>query len=509
MGKDFILPDLGEGIHEAQVVKLLIQEGETVTEDQMVMEVETDKASVELPVPFAGKVTRLNVAVGDTVTVGQVLLSVDGDSADMAAPRQSAATPPQEAPPPQAAPLPEPAPTEPATGAVQLSQPASTAPASAAVAVAPVAPGGNDRRGMVLADEAPAPPVDAPDHGPGPVPAAPAVRRLARELGIDLRQVHGTGPGGRIVREDVERHQLTRTTGSTTAAASAAPATTAPATHAAQPRPAVPRPAASAVPAAPAQAPAPGRPASSPAAAEALPDFSQWGSIRREQVPQIRKTIARQMVRAWTIIPHVTHADEADVTDLEFFRKEQGKVFEQQGAKLTLTAFIIKSVAGALQQYPKLNASYDEAAAEIVFKDYVNVGIAVDTPRGLMVPVLRDVQKKNLLSISRELKDIADRARDFKLDVAEMRGGTFTITNVGALGGTMSTPMINWPEVAILGMGKILQKPVVLGDKIVPRKVLPLFMSFDHRIIDGADGARFMKAVITFLENPLNLLLVS
>jgi len=215
------------------------------------------------------------------------------------------------------------------------------------------------------------------------------------------------------------------------------------------------------------------------------------------------------MVRAWTIIPHVTHADEADVTDLEFFRKEQGKVFEQQGAKLTLTAFIIKSVAGALQQYPKLNASYDEAAAEIVFKDYVNVGIAVDTPRGLMVPVLRDVQKKNLLSISRELKDIADRARDFKLDVAEMRGGTFTITNVGALGGTMSTPMINWPEVAILGMGKILQKPVVLGDKIVPRKVLPLFMSFDHRIIDGADGARFMKAVITFLENPLNLLLVS
>ncbi len=460
MAKDFILPDLGEGIHEAQVVNVMIKEGDTVTEDQMVMEVETDKASVELPVPFAGVVSSLNVSTGDTVTVGQVLLSVDGEGGESdAAPAQAA---------------------EPAK-----QQPAARQQASSAE--------GNGEDTPHEAQTAVAAP---PQHGPGPVPAAPAVRRLARELGIDLRSVRGTGPGGRVVREDVERFQIAGPSG--TGAPPQKPAKTAEPARPAQ------------KPAAAAQAPAPRSSAPSmPAAPEQLPDFSQWGKVRRETVPQIRKTIAKQMARSWSIIPHVSHADEVDITDLEKFRKEHGAIFAEQGAKLTLTAFVIKGIAGALQQYPASNASFDEASMEIIYKDYVNIGIAVDTPRGLMVPVIRDVDRKSLMVISKELIDIADRAREFKLDINEMRGGTFTLTNVGALGGTLATPMINWPEVAILGMGKMSVKPVYRNDELVPRKILPLFMSFDHRVIDGADGARFMKAVITFLENPLNLLLVS
>ena len=215
------------------------------------------------------------------------------------------------------------------------------------------------------------------------------------------------------------------------------------------------------------------------------------------------------MVRSYSIIPHVTHADEVDVTDLEAFRREQGKIFEKQGAKLTLTAFVVKAVAGALKQFPQFNASYDDAAGEMVFKEYVHIGIAVDTPRGLTVPVLRDVDRKGLLAISQEMRELGDKAREFKLDISAMRGGSFTVTNVGALGGTMSTPMINYPEVAILGMGKLEEKPVVRNGHIVARRMLPLFLSFDHRVIDGADAARFIRAVMAFLENPLNLLLVS
>lgn len=242
---------------------------------------------------------------------------------------------------------------------------------------------------------------------------------------------------------------------------------------------------------------------------EPLPDFSQWGPVRREKITQMRKAIARQMVKAYLMIPAVTHGDEVDVTDLEIFRKEQGEMFAEKGAKLTLTAFMLKAVAGALQQFPQFNSSFDDASGEIVYKDYYHIGVAVDTPRGLMVPVLRDVDRKGLVRISKEMKDLADRARDFKVPVEELRGGTFTVTNVGSLGGTMSTPMINYPEVAILGMGKLEAKPVVRNGEIVIRKMLPLFLTFDHRAVDGADAARFIRTIMSFLENPLNLLLAS
>jgi pyruvate dehydrogenase E2 component (dihydrolipoamide acetyltransferase) len=452
MAKQFKLPDLGEGIHEAQVVNVMIKEGDEVHEDQMIMEVETDKASVELPVPFAGKVTRLNVKKGDTIKVGMVLLEVGGDAAPAEAPRETSAS-------------------------ADVSRRAERS----------VAAGGSAKAGSGSASGSTAV-AERPPAGDGPIPAAPSIRRMAREAGVDLRQLHGTGPGGRIVREDIERYLLAGPTGQT--AAPVRPGAAAPATPARV---------------GPAAAPAP-MPA---AGAEPLPDFSQWGPVRREPLSQIRKTIARQMVRSVSTIPHVTHADEVDITDLEAFRKEQGRVFADRGGKLTLTAFVVKAVAGALRQFPQFNASFDDARSEMIYKDYVNIGIAVDSPRGLMVPVVREADRKGLLTISLELREIGEKARDFKIDIADLRGGTFTITNVGALGGTMATPIINYPEVAILGMGKLQWKPVVVDGQIVPRQMLPLFLSFDHRVIDGADGARFIRAVMSFMESPLNLLLVS
>lgn len=468
MAKEFKLPDLGEGIHEAQVVNVMIKEGDTVKEDQMIMEVETDKAAVELPVPFAGVVSKLNVKTGDTIKVGAVLLEVDEAGGGKAAASKPAAAE---------------APAE--TRKASAPAAAVSAPSMRSEAAAGAGRGGDGSmsRGAAVAE--------APRGDEGPIPAAPAIRRQAREMGIDLRQVHGTGPGGRIVREDLERYSIAGPSGQGTAptmAPSAPSRTSAPApTARSQTAP----------------------PVALQAGAEAMPDFSQWGSVRREAVPQIRKTIARAMVRSVQTIPHVTHADEVDVTDLEAFRKEQSAIFEEKGAKLTLTAFVVKAVAGALRQFPQFNASFDEAGGEMIYKDYVHIGVAVDSPKGLMVPVLRDADRKGLLTISKELKELADRAREFKLDIADMRGGSFTVTNVGALGGTMATPIINWPELAILGMGKLDWKPVVRNGQVVPRKMLPLFLSFDHRVIDGADGARFIRAVMGYLESPLNLLLVS
>lgn len=456
MAKDFKLPDLGEGIHEAQIIKVMVKEGDTVQPDQAIMEVETDKAAVELPVPFGGTISKLNVKVGDTVKVGSVLLSV-GEAGE------AAGSAPAKAEAPKAAPA-----------------------KSVAMAAASAMP--------ARSAEMPAAVAESPRWGDGPIPAAPAVRRYAREQGVDLAVVHGTGPGGRIVREDVERYLVSG--GSPTGAAQ--PSSGSRGTAVAEPSRATTAPMSYGGDGA--------APRSLPA--EALPDFAQWGPVRREALPQIRKTISRQMVRSYLTIPHVMHADEVDVTDLEDFRKRQGEALASTGAKLTLTAFVVKAVAGALRQFPTFNASYDEAASEMVFKDYVHIGVAVDSPKGLMVPVVRDADRKGLVSISKEMKELADKAREFKLDVAAMRGGTFTVTNVGALGGTMATPIINYPEVAILGMGKLEWKPVVRDMQIVPRKILPLFLSFDHRVIDGADGARFIRAVIGYLENPLNLLLV-
>ncbi len=419
---EFKLPDLGEGIHEGQIVNVLVEAGDAIAEYQPMMEVETDKAAVEIPSPKTGVVAQVHVKAGDMVKVGQVLLTIDesGDGDGKAAARKA----------------------EPVTAAAPVAGPAQQA--------APPAP-------------APSRPTES-----GPVPAAPVVRKLARERGIDINAVTGSGPGGRVLREDVERH-----------AGGEGPAP---------------------------QRAAGGAPSLVPVPSGELPDFSQYGPIRREPVSQIRKTIARQMTRAWLSVPRVTHCDTADITDLERNRKAFNANLKEDQAKLTMTAIVVNAIAATLRDFQMLNSSFDASAGEIIYKDYIHIGIAIDTPRGLVVPVLRDADKKGLPRIAKELNDIGERARAAKFEIAELRGASFTITNVGAVGGTFVTPMVNFPEVGILGLGRAKLEPVVYGGQIVPRLIMPLSLSFDHRVVDGADAARFTTEVIRSLENPLRLM---
>jgi pyruvate dehydrogenase E2 component (dihydrolipoamide acetyltransferase) len=427
---EFKLPDLGEGVHEGQVVNVLVKEGETISEYQPMLEVETDKAAVEIPAPKGGVVAKIHVAPGQVVKVGQVLVSID----ESGAARPGGDGRPQQIAGPTPSPVVAPA-KQPAPQPVGAAAPAPTA------------------------------------RGPaGPVAAAPAVRKLARELDVDLNVVPATGPGGRVVKEDVERFA------------------------AGQREPVMPAEI-TAAPAGPAVIPG-----------VELPDFGQYGPIRREAVPQIRKTIARQMTRAWVNVPRVTHCDTADITDLERNRQQYNAGLKERQTKLTLTTIVVKALAAALRDYPMLNSSYDPASEEIIYKDYIHIGIAVDTPRGLVVPVLRDPDRKPLPQIAGELADLGRRAQALKLEIAELRGATFSVTNVGAIGGLFATPMVNYPEVGILGLGAARQQPVVHDGQVVPRLILPLSLSFDHRVVDGADAARFMTEVIRSLENPLRLI---
>ena len=307
------------------------------------------------------------------------------------------------------------------------------------------------------------------------MPAAPVVRKLAREMGVDINLINGSGPNGRVLREDVEKFAL----GGGRVGGGAAGG----------------------------RDNGEGGVAFATMPAEALPDFSQYGPIRRETPSQIRKTIARQMTRAWHSVPRVTHCDSADVTELEKNRKDMNKFLREGQGKMTLTAIVLKAVANCLRSYPMLNCSYDAANEEVVYKDFVHLGIAVDTPRGLVVPVIRDADRKTLPQLAGELSTLAEKARAVKFEVNELRGATFTITNVGALGGTFVTPMVNYPEVGILGLGRAALQAVCMDEKtIVPRMMLPLSLSFDHRICDGADAARFTRDVIGMLENPLRLI---
>ncbi len=455
---DFKLPDLGEGVHEGQIVNVLVKEGEPINEFQPMLEVETDKAAVEIPSPKGGKVAKVHVQAGQMVKVGQIMITIDDAGGGSAAPAAPTAKPAAaSAPAKPAAPPPAPA------------RPAAPSPAPARPAPAPVAA---SRTPVVAPTPAPAPAVTAiaARGSNGPVAAAPAVRKLARELNVDINLVAGSGPGGRIVKEDVERF----------ASGGAPLVSTSEAAGAAF--------------------------APVPMMGAELPDFSTQGPIRRETPPQIRKTIARAMTRAWQNVPRVTHADKADITELERNRKAYNATLKEGQAKLTVTAILIKAVAAGLREYPMLNCSWDAAAEEVIYKDYYNIGIAVDTPRGLVVPVLRDADRKSLPQIAAELNDISSKARAAAFAVNDLRGGTFSITNVGAIGGLFFTPMVNFPEVGILGVGKAALEPAVRDGQIVPRLMMSLSLSFDHRICDGADAARFVTEVISSLENPLRLL---
>ncbi len=447
MASEIKLPELGENVEGGDVVEVKVAPGDEVRQGQALLEVEAEKSTVEVPSPLAGKVSRVLVKKGDRVTTGQPLFVIEGGNGAA------------EAPP--AAQRETQRPAEPAKPSAPPAQPprqAAAAPARPAAPPQPKAeppaaprPEGDGARTQ-------APPPSAPKEEKV-VPAGPATRRLARELGVDLRQVRGTARGGRVTQEDVRAfvRELASGAGVRGAALQAPP----------------------------------------------LPDFERWGPVERKPLETVRRRTAEQMSLAWSLVPHVTQHDLADITDLEAFRKAQ----DGKGPKLTVTAFAIKAAAIALRQFPQFNASLDLGRNELIYKRYYHIGVAVDTERGLLVPVLRDADRKSVHELAGELTAIAERARDKKVTADEMRGGTFTITNLGGVGGTGFTPIVNYPEVAILGLSRARQEAVVRGGLVVPRLMLPLSLSYDHRVIDGADAARFTRRLAEMLENPLVMLL--
>lgn len=462
---EFKLPDLGEGVKEGEILHWHVKAGDRVKEDDPLVEIETDKAAVTIPSPRAGTVTRTEGGVGDRLAVGSVLVVIDDGGAAVAAP--VAATPaamPPAMPPAMPAALPPPA------------LPPATPAKAAAAAVAPAAP---------------AAPSAAGGAERGLVAAAPATRRLARELGIDLYAVQGSGPGGRVTTEDLRRHASGSGAGqSVVAGAASSPALAATA------------PSGTAGPAAPA--------GGSPIPffeVEPLPDFGQWGPVEVEALRSIRRKVATKMVASMTIVPHVTHMDEADVTELDAFRREQNAKRSASQAKLTLLPFVAKALLAQLRKASQFNASIDPFKQEIVYKRYFNLGFAADTPRGLVVPVIHHADRLSIDELAEALQRLADKARAGSIDVAELRGGSFTITNVGSLGGTAVIPTINYPEAAILGLGRAADRAVVRDGAIVARKIMPMSLVFDHRLIDGADAARFLSAVVARLSDPGRLLL--
>jgi len=411
------LPRLGEGANSGVVAGILVKEGEKVRKDQTILELESDKAVAAIPVPEAGTVAKISVKEGDEIKVGDLILILTADGGkreEAAAPQVTKQEVPQQS-------VPTRAPHERSTKAT-------------------------------------------PTQFEGiPIAASPSLRKIARELGLNLTRVRGSERGGRIVMADVRQYIAELQRGGV-------------------------------APTAPGSAPSP----------TSLPeqiDFSKWGSVHRKKLTSIRKTIAQRMSSSWNAVPHVTQFEDADITDVLALRKKHSAEYEKMGGRLTLTPLIIKALVRSLQQHQMFNASIDDAAGEIVYKDYYHIGIAVDTEQGLLVPVLRDADKKSVLDISVELEDLAARARDRKISIEEMQGGTFTISNQGGIGGAHFTPIVNKPEVAILGLGRGSLKAVVRNKKIEQRMILPLGLSYDHRVIDGADAARFITTLVETIES--------
>ena len=472
MATPFNLPALGENIDDGTVVGILVAVGERVEVNQPVLEIETDKANLEVPSGFSGVVTEILVENGATAEVGAPVLMYEDAGAEGAAGKEEE-EPAAEAPAAEtaaaeaaAAEAPETAVTEPSA---QETASGETDPG------APVVPDSEAATGFEVPpakETPPSPPAPASlpptavpaTTGGEPVPAAPSVRRFAREIGLDIGQVPGTGPGGRISVEDVKTHSRQLSAGRGTAVC--------------------PRPSAPSAP---------------------LPDFTKWGPVETEPMSNLRRAAAQHLGAAWTNIPHVTYGDKADVTDMEALRKQFGPAAEAAGGKLTMTAIALKIVAAALKRFPLFNASVDMSRHEIIYKKYYHVGVAVDTDRGLVVPVIRDVDRKNMVELSVELSEVAAKARDRKLSPDDMQGSTFTISNLGGFGGTFFAPIVNAPDVAILGLARSRMEQVYVDGAFQPRLMLPLMISYDHRLIDGADGARFMQWLVQAFEEPFLL----
>jgi pyruvate dehydrogenase E2 component (dihydrolipoamide acetyltransferase) len=493
---DFNLPELGENVSAGDVLRILVKPGDTVAKDQPVLELETDKATIEVPSSVAGQVKEIKVKAGDKVKVGQVILSVE-DAKDT----KGGATDTKDT----KAPAPD-------TNDTKTSQAPAAAAAAGANTAAKVPAGEPGLEQHVEGEKRPSTPLGAGDaaadksgvarpfqnrdravenaspqdnkvvdinrasrsgqdqnRGEGaagaagnndapPAPAAPSVRRMARELGVDISQVAGSGDAGRISVEDVKAHAKRLVSGAMRGGAAAE--------------------------------------------GVALPDFSRWGDIERQPMRAVRRKTAEHLSAVWASVPHVTQFDLADVTALEELRKKHAPEAKAAGGNLTVTAIAVKVVAAALRKFPQFNASIDMAAGEIVLKKFVNVGLAVDTDRGLLVPVIRNADQKNIIQISVELAQLSEKARNRKITLDEMQGGCFSISNLGGIGGTYFTPLINAPEVAILGISRASVQPRFENGGFVPRLMLPLSLSYDHRVIDGADGIRFLRWVAEALEQP-------
>lgn len=464
MAKEFKLPDLGEGIHEGEVLSVLVSVGDAIKEGDLILEVETDKAAVEIPSPFTGVVKEIRVKVGDVIEVGEVLMTFDvGEEAEPAK---------EEKPEPKEKEAEE----EPPAGGEQPPS-EKKGPSEKKPSEEP-----EPEQKKKVGDEAREEEAEksaADEERKGPVPSSPATRRLARELGVDLRKVPPSGPKGLVTAEDVQAYARK---GEKKEAAPSAKEKWA----------------------------EEGRPIK--VKVPALPDFSKWGAVERMPLRSIRRATAKQMALAWSQIPHVSNQGMIDVTKLEALRQNHKKAVEETGGRLTYTLFALKAVAEALKEHPRFNATLDADAGEIVLKHYYHIGVAADTDEGLVVPVVRDVDRKSIMQLAVELKELIERVRSRKVTPEEMHGGTFTITNVGPMGGGHFAPIINYPEVAILGMGTAKMYPKVIEKdggqyEIAPRLMMPIVVCIDHRVLDGADAIAFMQMIIDCLEDPEELLL--
>jgi pyruvate dehydrogenase E2 component (dihydrolipoamide acetyltransferase) len=446
MSTDMKLPELGENIEGGDVLRVMVKAGDAIKKDQAVLELETDKATIEVPSSAAGVVKEVKVKPGEKVKVGQTIFVVDENGAGAGAAAKEevvvSSKPAAEAPPSKAdESKPEPPKQEKRKADVVEMKPSKQAPAPAATA-------------------APKPAEQARAGDAASIPAAPSARRLARELGVNIQDIQGSGPGGRISMDDVTAFARRLLSGAGGARTAAAPA-------------------------------------------ETLPDFGKWGAVERKPMSGVRRTTAHRLTQSWNTVPHVFQHDRADITGVEALRKRLSKKSEAEGrAPITITAFLMKTLAAALKKYPQMNSSVDLAADEIIYKQYVHIGVAVDTDRGLLVPVIRDVDQKDIYQIADEIAQAAERARNRKLALDDMQGGSMTISNLGSLGGGAFTPIVNWPEVAILGVARARMEPVYSDGEFVPRFLMPLTLSYDHRVIDGADGVRILRWIVEAIEQP-------
>ncbi len=427
--KEFNLPEIGENIEEAVVIAVFTEEGNFIVKDEPVVELETDKAAFDLPCPFEGKVESIAVSAGDKVKVGQLIAVINTNSKEKSA-TSGKKTPEKKAEPKTEQPA-SPREKEPVAPEVTVEPPAEIEKHAGKQQTTPVA-----KR----------------------PPSSPSAKSLAREMGIEITEIKGTGARGRVSSEDVKTHAKDVINSAWN--------------HAPE-----------------------------------LPDFSPWGETEKVSVSTVRRISAQSLVRAWEKVPHVTHHDNADITELEDLRKNFSAKAEKAGGKLTVTGIIVKVVASALGVFPKFNSSFDGQNNEIILKKYINIGVAVNTERGLVVPVIKDVGKKNIIEISIELSDLAKRAREKNIKPDELQGSSFTVSNLGGIGGSSFTPIVNYPEVAILGLSRSKVEPVYEpgSGQFKPKTILPLSLSYDHRVIDGAEAATFSRWVAEAVEEPFKL----